>query len=147
MENTADLRSVVEQLISEARPDVYLWDVAADPSHGQLRVMIDTDAGVSIELCEEITRLLLPLREEWSLEVSSPGLDRSLTRPDHYARSLEREATFVLRDEVAGRSTFEALLIAAGTDAVTVESGGERFDVLYADIKKSTLMWKLVKSR
>ena len=41
----------------------------------------------------------------------------------------------------------EGVIAAAGDDSATVESGGERLDVPYADVKKSTLMWKLVKSR
>jgi len=146
MENPADPRTVVEQLISEVRPDIYLWDVMADAGHGQLRVMVDCEGGVSLAVCEEISRALLPLREDWALEVSSPGLDRALTRPDHYARSIGREASFVMRVPVAGQTAFAGVLIAAGSDSVTVETGGERLEVPYADVKKSTLMWKLVKS-
>jgi len=137
----------VERLLADARPDVYVWDVTADPGHGLLRVMIDCEGGVSLDLCEEVTRHLAPLREEWALEVSSPGLDRSLERRDHYARSVGREAAFVLREPVAGRTEFAATIVAAGDDAATVDVDGERLDVPYASVKKSTLMWKLVKSR
>ncbi len=143
MDTQSDPRETVEQLIAEARPEVYVWDVAA--GHGQLRVMIDREGGVDLALCEEIAKVLLPLREEWALEVSSPGLDRALTRPDHYARSIGREATFVLRTPVGDRISFEGELVAAGPESVTVETGGERLAVPYANVKKSTLMWKLVK--
>lgn len=145
MGEPTDVRAAVEELIAAARPDLYVWDVAA--GHGQLRVMIDRDGGVDLDLCEEVTRILAPLREEYALEVSSPGLDRALTRPDHYARSVGREASFVLRQPVADRTAFEAVIVEAGPEAVTVETGGERLTVPYADVKKSTLMWKLVKSR
>ena len=147
MSNAADPRATVEQLIAEARPDVHVWDVTADPGRGQLRVMIDREGGVDLGLCEEISKVLLPLRDEWALEVSSPGLDRALTRPEHYTRMIGREAAFVMRAPVAGRTSFEGVLVAAGPDSVTVESDGERLAVPYADVKKSTLMWKLVKSR
>lgn len=149
MRADVDPRSDVERLIAEARPDVYVWDVIADLTNSALRVLIDCEGGVSIGLCEEVSRLLLPLREEdeWALEVSSPGLDRALTRPDHYARSIGSEASFVLRTPVLDRIAFEGVLVAAGPDFVTVETGEERLEVPYADVKKSTLMWKLVKSR
>ena len=147
MSAAADPREQVEQLIAEARPDVYVWDVTADPGHGQLRVMIDREGGVDLGLCEEISKVLLPVREEWALEVSSPGLDRALTRPEHYARMIGREASFVLRVPVDGQTSFAGVLVAAGPDSVTVETGDGRLDVPYADVKKSTLMWKLVKSR
>ena len=142
-----DPQTTVEELIAAARPDVYVWDVTADPGHGRLQVVIDVEGGVGLDLCEEIAKVLAPLREEWALEVSSPGLDRSLTRPDHYARSVGREASFVMRAPVAGRTSFEGVIAAAGPESATVESGDERLEVPYADVKKSTLMWKLVKSR
>ncbi len=143
MDTQTDPRETVEQLIVAARPDVYVWDIAA--GHGQLRVMIDREGGVDLALCEEIAKVLLPVREEWALEVSSPGLDRALTRPDHFARSLGREASFVLRTPIGDRVSFDGELIAAGADSVTVKTGDEHLEVPYADIKKSTLMWKLVK--
>ena len=102
---------------------------------------------VDLELCEAIAKVLAPLREDWALEVSSPGLDRALVRPEHYARSVGREASFVMRVPVDGRTSFEGVIAVAGADSATVESGGERLEVPYADVKKSTLMWKLVKSR
>lgn len=142
-----DPQETAIRLIAEARPEVYVWDITADPGHGRLQVMIDREGGVDLELCEEVTRVLAPLREAWALEVSSPGLDRSLTRPEHYRRMVGREASFVMRVPVDGRTSFEGVIAAAGDDSATVESGGERLEVPYADVKKSTLMWKLVKSR
>ena len=142
-----DPQETAIRLIAEARPDVYVWDITADPGHGRLRVMIDCEGGVGLDLCEEISKALAPLREEWALEVSSPGLDRALTRPDHYARMTGREASFVMRVPVDGRTSFEGVIAAAGPDSATVEVGGERLAVPYADVKKSTLIWKLVTSR
>jgi ribosome maturation factor RimP len=147
MSTAADPREQVVELIHAAHPEIYVWDVTADPGHGQLRVMIDREGGVDLGVCEEISRALLPLREEWALEVSSPGLDRALTRPEHYARMVGRSASFVMRVPVGDRTAFEGVLVAAGPDSVTVETGGEHLEVPFADVKKSTLMWKLVKSR
>ena len=146
MGESRDMQQAVAELIGAARPDIYVWDVTADPGHGLLRVMIDVEGGVSLELCEEVTRLLGPLREEWALEVSSPGLDRRLTRPDHFRRSVGREAQFVLRVPVDGRDAFDGAIVAADDDHCTVETGGKRLTVPYADIKKTTLIWKLVKA-
>jgi ribosome maturation factor RimP len=145
--DNVDIDVVVRDLIGAARPDVMVWDVAADPRRGQLRVMIDTDEGVSLDLCEEISRHLAPLREEWGLEVSSPGLDRALVRPEHYRRMVGREAAFVLREPVDGRSTFDGALVDADEDAVTVRIDDEEIVVPYRSIKKATCLWKLVKPK
>lgn len=142
-----DIDVAVRDLVGAARPDVMIWDVAADPGRGQLRVMIDTDEGVSLDLCEEVSRHLAPLREEWALEVSSPGLDRALVRPEHYRRMVGREAAFVLRDPVDGRRTFEGALVDADDDAVTVRVDDEEIVVPYRSVKKATCLWKLVKPK
>ncbi|MGI9188060.1 MAG: ribosome maturation factor RimP, partial [Gaiellales bacterium] len=123
MSAAADPREQVVQLIREARPEIYVWDVIADAGHGQLRVMIDREGGVDLGVCEDISKVLLPLREEWALEVSSPGLDRALTRPEHYARMVGREAAFVMRVPFDGHTSFEGVLAAAGPESVTVETG------------------------
>ncbi len=147
MSAAADPRETVEQLIHAAHPEIYVWDVIADAGHGQLRVMIDREGGVDLGVCEQVSKVLLPIRETWALEVSSPGLDRALTRPEHYARMVGREASFVLRVPVDGLTSFAGVLVAAGPESVTVETDGRRLEVPFVDVKKSTLMWKLVKSR
>ncbi|MGA0122389.1 MAG: ribosome maturation factor RimP [Gaiellales bacterium] len=147
MDDATDIQTTVEGLVHAARPDIYVWDVTADPGRGVLRVMIDTDGGVSLDLCEEVTHLLAPLREEWALEVSSPGLDRSLTRPDHFTRSVGREAQFVLRRPVDGRDALTGVIAAADADGCMIEIDGGSHAVPYADIKKTTLTWKLVNAR
>ncbi len=147
MGDATDIQATVEELVHAARPDIYVWDVTADPGHGALRVMIDVEGGVSLDLCEEVTHLLAPLREEWALEVSSPGLDRSLARPDHYARSIGRECQMVLRRPVDGRDALTGVIRAADEAGCTLESDGARHELPYADIKKTTLTWKLVNAR
>ena len=147
MPDNLDIDVSVRELVAGTRPDVVVWDVTADPARGRLRVMIDTDDGVSLELCEEISHALAPLREEWALEVSSPGLDRALVRPEHFQRTVGREAAFVLRDPIAGRQTFGATLISADEEAVTVNVDGADLVVPYQSIKKATRLWKLVNAR
>lgn len=147
MSDVDDPQTSVRELLAAARPDVVVWDVTADPGRSRLQVMIDTDEGVSLELCEEVTHLLAPLREAWALEVSSPGLDRALVRPEHFQRSLGRDAAFVLRDPIDGRSTFDATLISADEEAVTVRVDGADLVVPYQSIKKATRLWKLVNAR
>ena len=53
-----------------------------------LRIYVDHPDGVDLGLCERVTKQLLELSADWALEVSSPGLDRRLTKPDHYRRFL-----------------------------------------------------------
>ena len=63
-----------------------------------LRLFIDHPDGVTLAVCERVTGHLTDYRERYSLEVSSPGQDRPLTKPQHYSRFLGRRARVRLRE-------------------------------------------------
>src|SRR3978361_454922 len=74
---------------SEAGVEVLLAEVLGGRS---LRVFIDHPDGVTLALCERVTLQLTDLRERYSLEVSSPGSERPLTKPAHFRRFVGRRA-------------------------------------------------------
>ena len=67
-------------------------------------MVIDRPGGVDLELCEEVTSLLRDLLESWSLEVSSPGPERPLTKPEHFRRFLGQRVRVRTREEIDGHS-------------------------------------------
>lgn len=82
---------------------------------GLLRVFIDSEAGVRIEDCERVSRQLTHLFtvegvDYARLEVSSPGLDRPLRRPEDFVRFQGERATVRLRQAFQGRRNFEGLI-------------------------------------
>ncbi len=82
---------------------------------GLLRVFIDSERGVRIEDCEQVSRQLSHLfaveEIDYSrLEVSSPGLDRPLRRPEDFQRFQGERATVRLRQPFQGRRNFEGLI-------------------------------------
>ena len=94
--NTAEIvRVLVEPAARELGLEV--WDVRflKEGAEWFLRIFIDKPEGVGIEDCERMSRAVSPLLDEadpieqsYCLEVSSPGIDRELTRPGHFARFL-----------------------------------------------------------
>src|ERR1700730_12292911 len=85
------LQADVEARLGRYEPDVEV--LLAEVLQGRtLRVFIDHPDGVTLGLCERVTMLLSDLRERYSLEVSSPGNDRPLTKPAHFRRFLGRRA-------------------------------------------------------
>ena len=70
-----------------------------------MRLFIDHPEGVSLGLCERVTHQLAELREEYALEVSSPGPERPLTKPQHFRRFLGRRARVRTRDDHDGHRT------------------------------------------
>ena len=90
------LQTEIEARLSSLEPEVevLLAEVVAGST---LRLYIDHPEGVTLGLCERVSGHLADYRERYSLEVSSPGQDRPLTKPQHYSRFLGRRARVRLR--------------------------------------------------
>ena len=95
---------------------------------------------MDLELCERVTNHLRELLVEYSLEVSSPGPERPLTKPEHFRRFLGRRARVRTREAHEGRHSFTGELVGASDDAVTVAADGGVVSIPYADVKRSNLL-------
>jgi ribosome maturation factor RimP len=128
------VQAEIEERLAVAEPDVEVL-LAEEVGGGTLRVFIDHPSGVSLELCERVTRHLNELRTEHALEVSSPGPERPLTRPEHFRRFLGRRARIRTG---AGKVTGE--LVTAGDADVTVSAPDGILSIPYAEIRRSNLV-------
>ena len=90
-------------------------------------VYVDHPAGVDHALCERVTILLRDYLHEYTVDVSSPGLERPLRKPAHFAGVVGRRVSLRTAQPVAGRSKFKGLLKDAGEESVTL--GVEETDV------------------
>jgi ribosome maturation factor RimP len=105
-----------------------------------LRLFIDHPDGVTLALCEQVTRDLVEVRERYALEVSSPGSRRPLTKPDHFRRYLGRRATVRTRERQDDRRSFTGELVGASDDEVTIAADTGVVTVAYDDIHRSNLI-------
>jgi ribosome maturation factor RimP len=106
-----------------------------------LRVAVDKDGGVTMDDIADATREVSRVLDEsdvmgeqpYTLEVSSPGVDRPLTLPRHWRRNTGRlvKVTFADRDPVTGRIT------ACDDDAAVLDVDGAERRVAYAEVKKA----------
>src|ERR1700688_5271913 len=85
------LQADIERRLAHSEPDVEVL-LAEVVGASCLRVFIDHPDGVTLALCERVTALLSEERERYSLEVSSPGSERPLTKPSHFRRFVGRRA-------------------------------------------------------
>ncbi len=114
---------------------------------GLLRIFIDKAEGIGIEDCEAVSRQVSaildvedPLPGNYTLEVSSPGLDRTLTKPDHFRRFMGQAVKVKLRFPLAGRRNFRGALAAADEDKIEVEVDGELHSLPLATIESARLV-------
>ncbi|MET0972135.1 MAG: ribosome maturation factor RimP [Thermoleophilaceae bacterium] len=136
---TDPLTNDIEQRLSGLEPDVELLaceKVGAE----RLRLFIDHPDGVSLALCERVTHHLRELLVDYSLEVSSPGPQRPLTKPDHFRRFLGRRARVRLREPRDGHKSFTGELVGASDEEVTVAAGEGIVSIPYSDINRSNLL-------
>ena len=82
-----------------------------------------------------------PIDGEYSLEVSSPGLDRPLTKPEHFTRFAGYEAKIETAEEVQGRKRFKGKIIYMGDDRVIhFDMDGESYAIPYDAVSKAKLI-------
>ena len=132
----------IEARLSGLEPEVELLlaEISGPPTHPILRIFIDHPDGVTLALCERVTGHLSDYRERYSLEVSSPGQDRPLTKPQHYSRFLGRRARVRLRDAAGGHKQLTGELLGASDADVTLAAADGLVTIPYEQIARSNLI-------
>jgi len=133
------LQMEIEGRLATSEPDVEVL-LAEVVSGGTLRLFIDHPEGVSLSLCERISGHLNDYRDRYSLEVSSPGQDRPLTKPQHYTRYLGRHARVRLREARDGHKSVTGELVGASEEDVTIAAQEGVVTIPYAQIARSNLV-------
>jgi ribosome maturation factor RimP len=160
------LQTDIERRIAQSEPDVEV--LLAEVLGGRcLRVFIDHPDGVTLALCERVTALLSEERERYSLEVSSPGSERPLSKPAHFRRFVGRRARVRTRhprpvgpapdqcsvaatkktaDRRSGSPTsktavsFTGELVGASEDEITLAAEEGIIAIPYSEIRRSNLV-------
>jgi ribosome maturation factor RimP len=139
------IQADIEARLATVEPDVEV--LLAEVVGGKLvRLFIDHPQGVSLDLCERVSNQLGAIRERYALEVSSPGTERPLTKPEHFRRFVGRRARVRTRGQApaeggaSGRRSFTGELLNATDDAVTVAADTGVVSIAYGDIQRSNLL-------
>jgi ribosome maturation factor RimP len=149
------LQTDIEGRLAATEPDVEVL-LAEVVGGRRLRVFIDHPAGVTLELCERVSTALNELRERYSLEVSSPGAERPLSKPAHFRRFVGRRARVRTRHprtsapptgrpELAASTqhpvnSFTGELVGASEEEVMLAADGGIVAIPYAEIRRSNLV-------
>jgi ribosome maturation factor RimP len=133
------LSEQIESKLGELDPAIEL--IALDRPAGEtLRLYIDHPDGVDLALCERVTNHLRDLLEAWSLEVSSPGADRPLTKPEHFRRFMGQRVRVRTREAIEGQRSFTGTLTAADERRVRLDAGAGEVEIPLARIRRSNLV-------
>ncbi len=112
-----------------------------------LRLYIDHVGGITVEDCERVSRQVSDLLDaeqlvqgEYTLEVSSPGLDRPLFTLEQHRRFIGEEVALRLRALVGGRRRVSGRLCAVSDEILQLEVEGERLEIPYREVERSRLV-------
>lgn len=137
------IADVIRPVVAAAGMDLESVRVSAAGRRRLLRVVVDSDQGVSLDDAAAISRQLSAVLDAepvmgdfpYTLEVSSPGVDRPLTEPRHWRRSAGR----LVRVTAAEAGTVTGRVVAADLDGVTLDIGGDRRRFGYAALGAGTV--------
>jgi ribosome maturation factor RimP len=145
--NMTDLRGLLEPSIESLGYELLLLEQTHNENQAVLRVYIDAPGGILLEDCEQVSRqisLILdledPIRGGYALEVSSPGADRPLVKPEHFAAVLNQQIRIVSHDYILGRRRFKGRLLEVNDDQLVIEVDSEEYDVPLAGIDTARLV-------
>ncbi len=135
------LEDSLKQIIQNEGGVFYDTQIANENGKNIYRVFITCKDGVSLDLCAKISNIISPILDteppmkgQYFLEVSSPGLERKLTKPNHFQNSLGE----LVRVELVNTEKIEGKIINADEQKVSIkEEDGEDMDIKYDDILKA----------
>jgi ribosome maturation factor RimP len=132
-------QELIEQRLADVEPDVEV--LLLEPANAStMRLVIDRPNGVDLELCERVTDHLRDVLLETGLEVSSPGPERPLTKPEHFRRYIGRRVRVRTHDEHDGQRSFTGELVGASDEGVTVAADTGVVSIPYTDVNRSNLL-------
>jgi ribosome maturation factor RimP len=141
----------VRELVEPVAADLDIELVDLELTGGVLRVTIDRPGGLDLDAIAKATRAVSRLIDEhdpvpgrFTLEVSSPGLERRLRTPDHFVRAIGSDVTIKTTQEVDGARRFRGALVAADDAGITVRSTDDATEhtITYDQIEKARTVFE-----
>lgn len=141
------LLQVIEPAVESVGYELVLLEFVPHSRSATLRLYIDRAEGISLEDCERVSREVAalldvedPITQAYRLEVSSPGSDRPLVKPSHYARFSGEQVRVQTLVPVDGRRKFKGTLVNYVDDVVTLQTETGQVCLPLKDIEKARLV-------
>mgnify|MGYP003580168852 CR=1 FL=1 len=141
------LHNLIEPVVVSLGCELWGLEYLTQGRYTTLRIFIDGPNGVSLEDCEKVSRQVSavmdvedPIDGEYTLEVSSPGMDRPLYTPAHYARYVGETVNLRLRMAREGRRKFKGSIVKVEGEDVTLNVDGKEILIPVDAIDKSNIV-------
>ena len=149
-----ELTELLAPVVADMGLDCLGVEYSPSQGNGLVRVYIDAlDRAVTVEDCEAVSRQVSatldvhdPVQGRYTLEVSSPGLDRPLYTAAHFARFAGSAAKVEVNLPLHGRRRFQGPILGVSGDRVTLEQDGTQVEIACGNIYKARLVPALVEN-
>ncbi|MCU7939315.1 MAG: ribosome maturation factor RimP [gamma proteobacterium symbiont of Bathyaustriella thionipta] len=150
---TQELEDLLEPVVTSMDYEFVGLEFLSQGRHSILRIYIDTERGVGVGVddCADVSRQLSavldvedPIASEYSLEISSPGLNRPLFKLNQYAQFIGEEVKFkTIRPQLEnGQRKFKGIISAVENDNIIFEIEDQMLTVAFADIDSANIIAK-----
>lgn len=143
----AQLEVLLEPVVTALGCELWGLEYLAQGKKSLLRLYIEKEGGVQVDDCERVSRQVSatldvedPIQGEYTLEVSSPGMDRPLLNLDHFQRFVGENVTIRLRVAFEGRRKFNGLLKGVEDDEIVLEIDNEEYLLPFELIDKANIV-------
>ena len=140
------LEQIVESVAATLGYEIVKVDFVPQQKNSILRIYIDSENGIQIEDCEKFSRQISavlevedPIAGHYTLEVSSPGIDRPLVKPEHFERFCGQRVKVSTHTMYLGRKRFTGQMTEVNDAGIVVEVDGEAYDLPFDDINNAKL--------
>lgn len=145
------IQKMVEPVINALGYQLWGIEYLGQGKHTLLRIFLEKEGGVNIEDCAEASRQVSsildvedPIKDEYTLEVSSPGLDRQLFRPEQYMQYVGAAIKVRLNGNLNGRRNFagtlQEVISTQEETTIVLKVGAEEFRLPFPSIEKANLV-------
>jgi len=142
-----ELRQLLEPAIERLGYELSDLEAKLGGRSGVVRVFIDQPEGIDLDDCKKVSLAVSalldvedPLPGQYNLEVSSPGLDRKLTKIEHFQRFTGQTVKVQMRFPIEGRKRFKGALVSSNDENIVVEIDGESHSLPIATIDTARLV-------
>ena len=142
-----ELNKLLEPTIERLGFELTDLEVRIGGKGGLVRITIDKPEGIELTDCETVSNAVSalldvedPLQSEYNLEISSPGLDRKLTKVEHFQRFEGEILKVTMRFPIAGRRRFRGKLLSSNDENIVVEVDGESHSLPLATLDTARLV-------
>ena len=147
-----ELRILIEPVVDDAGFELVDVQLARGGKPWTLRVTIDTpecDGRVPVEICAAVSReigsqldVADPMKANYRLEVSSPGLDRLLAREKDFGAARGCEVQVETKQPIAGRRRFRGVLVRYESRVAVIDVDGSEVEIPFADVLKAKTIYQ-----